>query len=124
ERCVQILADLDEAEEAAHAGTAHPRGVLRVTSSITFGSRHLAPVLATFMARYPEVQVDIELSDRAVDLVEEGMDAALRIGLIGSQQLVGRKVAETAMICCASPAYLDREGTPARPEDLSRHRCL
>jgi len=124
ERCVQILADLDEAEEAAHAGTAHPRGVLRVTSSITFGARHLAPVLASFMARYPEVQVDIELSDRAVDLVEEGMDAAVRIGLIGSQQLVGRKVADTTMICCASPDYLQRHGTPVRPEDLTQHRCL
>ena len=124
ERGVQLLADLEEAEQAAQSGTATPRGTLRVTCAITFGTRHVAPLIATFMARYPEVEVDIELSDRTVDLVEEGFDLAVRIGPIGSQQLVGRRVAETRMICCASPAYLARHGRPEAPEDLGGHACL
>jgi len=124
ERSVQLLSDLAEAEEAAHAGTASPRGTLRITCAITFGTRHFAPVIASFAARYPDVRLDIDLSDRAVDLVDEGYDAALRIGLIGSQQLVGRKVAETRMICCAAPAYVARHGAPKKPEELARHRCL
>ncbi len=124
ERCVQVLADLAEAEEAAHAGTAAPRGTLRITCAITFGTRYLAPVVASFAARYPDVRLDIDLSDRAVDLVDEGYDVAVRIGVIGSQQLVGRKVADTRMICCASPAYLARHGIPREPGDLGKHRCL
>lgn len=124
DRSVQVLADLTEAEEAAHAGTATPRGTLRITCAITFGIRHLAPVVGSFMARHPDVRLDAELSDRAVDLVEEGFDLAVRIGTIGSQQLVGRKVADTRMICCAAPAYLALHGTPAQPADLAAHRCL
>lgn len=124
ERSVQILADLEEAEQSAHAGTATPRGTLRVTSAITFGTRHLAPLIASFMARHPEVRIDIELSDRAVDLVEEGFDLAVRIGAIGSQNLVGRKVADTRMVCCAAPSYVARHGRPRSPEDLAQHACI
>lgn len=124
ERTAQVLADLAEAEEAAHAGSAVPRGTLRITSSVTFGARHLAPVVASFMAKHPDVRVDIELSDRVVDLVDEGFDAAVRIGAVGSQQLVGRKVGDTRMLCCASPGYLAAHGTPQQPEDLASHRCL
>lgn len=124
ERAVQLLGDLEEAEEAAHAGTARPRGTLRLSCSITFGSRHLAGPVATFLARYPAMRLDVELSDRAVDLVDEGFDLAVRIGTIGSQNLVGRRVGETRLVCCAAPAYLAAHGTPARPEDLSGHTCL
>jgi len=124
ERCVQLLADLEEAEQSAHAGTVRPRGTLRLTSSITFGARHLAPAIAAFMARHPEMRFDVELSDRAVDLVEEGYDAAVRIGDIGSRNVVGRKVAVTRLVCCAAPSYLARHGEPRRPEDLAGHVCL
>jgi DNA-binding transcriptional LysR family regulator len=124
ERCVQLLADLEEAEQTANAGTATPRGTLRLTSSITFGARHLAPVIAEFMTRYPQTRFDIELSDRAVDLVEEGFDVAVRIGAIGSQNLVGRKVGTTRLVCCAAPAYLAAHGVPRAPEDLAQHVCL
>ena len=124
ERCVQLLGDLEEAEQAAHAGGVAPRGTLRLSVAITFGSRHLAPVLASFMARYPDLRLDVELSDRAVDLVEEGFDLAVRIGLIGSQQLVGRKIAETRLVCCAAPEYLARHAPPRVPEDLATHVCL
>jgi DNA-binding transcriptional LysR family regulator len=124
ERCVQLLADLEEAEQTAHAGSARPRGTLRLSGPITFGARHLAPAIAAFAARHPEVRFDVELSDRAVDLVEEGFDAAVRIGPIGSQNVVARKVGVTRLVCCAAPSYLARHGEPRRPEELTAHTCL
>jgi DNA-binding transcriptional LysR family regulator len=124
EHCVQLLADLEEAEESAHAGTVKPRGTLRLTCATTFGVRHLAPAVVRFVERHPEMRFDVELSDRAVDLVEEGFDIAVRIGSIGSQNLVGRKVGETRLVCCAAPAYLERRGEPTKPEDLAAHACL
>jgi len=124
ERCVQLLADLEEAEQSAHAGTVKPRGTLRLSCSVTFGERHIAPAIADLARRYPELQFDVDLSDRAVDLVEEGFDAAVRIGQIGSQNLVGRKVGMTRLVCCAAPAYLEARGLPRKPEDLATHACL
>ena len=124
ERCVQLLADLEEAEESASAATIRPRGKLRLTSAITFGARHLAPAIADFITRYPAMQFDVELSDRAVDLVDEGFDVAVRIGSIGSQNLVGRRIGATRLVCCASPSYLARHGEPATPEDLEAHACF
>ncbi|HVP88431.1 MAG TPA: LysR family transcriptional regulator [Casimicrobiaceae bacterium] len=124
ERSVQLLADLEEAEQSAHAGTLKPRGTLRLTCAVTFGERYLVPALAELGARFPELQFDVELSDRVVDLVEEGFDAAVRIGAIGSQNLVGRKIGETRLVCCAAPSYLKRRGEPKKPEDLSAHTCL
>jgi DNA-binding transcriptional LysR family regulator len=124
ERCVQLLADLEEAEQSAGAGTIRPRGTLRLTCGTTFGARHLAPAIAEFIMRYPEMHLDVELSDRTTDLVDEGFDAAVRIGAIGSQNLVGRKIGETRLVCCASPSYLERHGEPKQPEDLDKHACL
>jgi DNA-binding transcriptional LysR family regulator len=124
ERCVQLLADLEEAEQSANVGTVEPRGTLRLASSVTFGSRHLAPALAEFAARHPAMRFDVELSDRVTDLVEEGFDVAVRIGETGSQNLVGRRVGATRLVCCAAPSYLARHGTPRTPEDLARHACL
>ncbi len=124
ERCVQLLADLEEAEQSAHAATLTPRGTLRLTAPVTFGARHLAPAIAAFVGRHPQMRLDIELSDRAVDLVDEGFDAAVRIGNIGSQNLVGRKVGATRLVCCAAPAYVARHGEPETPEDLAAHACL
>ncbi|HEY7944768.1 MAG TPA: LysR family transcriptional regulator [Casimicrobiaceae bacterium] len=124
ERCVQLLADLEEAEDSASASTITPRGTLRLSAPVTFGERHLAPAIGAFVARYPEMRFDVELSDRAVDLVDEGFDAAVRIGAIGSQNLVGRRIGETRMVCCAAPAYLERRGEPKLPDDLAAHECL
>lgn len=124
ERCVQLLADLEEAEASAGAGTAVPRGTLRVSCGVSFGTQHVAPAVAAFMAKYPDVRLDLELSDRVVDLVDEGFDAAVRIGAVGGQNLVARRVGDTRLVCCASPAYLARYGEPRTPEDLARHACL
>lgn len=124
ERALQLLADLEEAEAAVTAGALAPRGTLKLTCSITFGERHLAPAIADFGARHGELRFDVELSDRMVDLVEEGLDLAIRIGASASQALIARRIGETQVICCASPAYLRRHGAPATPADLAGHRCL
>jgi len=124
ERAVQLLADLEEAEQSASEGGVTPRGTLKLTCPITYGERVLAPVIAAFAARYPDVRVDIDQSDRVVDLVDEGFDLAVRIGAIRSQLLVARRIGTTSIVCCASPAYLARHGTPNAPEDLARHACL
>jgi DNA-binding transcriptional LysR family regulator len=124
ERAVQLLADLEEAEQSASEGGVTPRGTLKLTCPITYGERVLAPVIAAFVARYPEVRVDIDQSDRIVDLVDEGFDLAVRIGTIKSQLLVARRIGAAGVVCCASPAYLARHGTPRVPEDLAKHACL
>lgn len=124
ERCVQLLADLEEAEESAHAGTVTPRGTLRITCGTTFGTRYLGSAIAAFIERYPQMRFDIELADGASDLVDEGFDAAVRIGSVGSVNLVGRRIGETQLVCCAAPSYLARRGEPKKPEDLATHACL
>jgi len=124
ERCVQLLADLEEAEIVVTSGAVVPRGTLKLTCSITWGIRHLAPAIAAFVERFPGLRFEIELSDRAVDIVDEGIDLAIRIGDIGSQSLIGRKIGAMQLVCCAAPAYLAAKGTPQRPEDLAKHACL
>jgi DNA-binding transcriptional LysR family regulator len=124
ERCVQLLADLQDAELAAGESAARPRGTIRLTTSINFGVRHVSPAIGAFLARYPEVSFDVSLSDRIVDLVEEGYDLAIRIGSAGSETVVARKLGEARMVACASPAYLKAHGVPQTPEDLARHACL
>ncbi len=124
EHGVQLLADLDEAEASASAEAVVPRGTLRITCGTTFGNAHLAGAVAAFMARHPQVRFDVELSDRMTDLVDEGFDAALRIGGSAASNLVGRRIGTTALVCCAAPGYLARHGEPRVPEDLAQHPCL
>lgn len=123
-RCVQLLADLDEAESAAHAGRARARGTLRVTCAVNFGLHHVSPLIAPFQQAHPDVKLDISLSDRMVDIVEEGFDLALRIGELRSTALIARKLGETEAWTCASPEYLARRGTPVTPRQLAEHNCL
>ncbi|TAK43338.1 MAG: LysR family transcriptional regulator [Betaproteobacteria bacterium] len=124
ERCVQLLADLEDAEGAAAASSARPRGTIKLTCSINFGIRHVAPAIGAFQAQHGEVRFDVTLADRIVDLVEEGYDLAIRIGATGGETVVARRLGESRLVCCASRAYLERHGTPRSPEDLARHRCL
>jgi DNA-binding transcriptional LysR family regulator len=123
-RAVQLLHDLEEAEREAARAAVSPRGTIRLTTSVTFGTRHLAPLLAEFLARCPEVKLDVQLSDRMVDLVEEGFDLAIRIGGTGSENLVARRLGETRLVPCASPDYLKRHGAPRTPEELASHNCF
>ena len=106
ERAVQLLADLEEAEQEAARAAVVPRGTIRLTTSVNFGVRHLAPAIAEFLAQHAEVRFDVSLSDRVVDLVEEGFDLGVRIGTSGSGNLVARKLGETRLVPCASPLYL------------------
>jgi DNA-binding transcriptional LysR family regulator len=124
ERSVQLLADLEEAEAAVSSGAVTPRGTLKITCSMTFGIRLLAPAIAAFAARHPAVRFEIELSDRQVDIVDEGIDLAVRIGDIGPQTLIGRRIGSMQLVCCAAPAYLAAHGTPRLPAELARHACL
>lgn len=124
ERAVQLLADLEEAESAIGATALVPRGTLRLTAPTAFGERYLASVVAEFARRYPDMRLECELSDRRVDLVEEGLDLAVRIGVGGSATLIARRLGSVDLICNAAPAYLERHGVPAVPEDLAQHRCL
>lgn len=124
QRAVQLLADLEEAEKEAARAAAVPRGTIRLTAAVTLGVRHLAPLVADFLARHPEVAFDVSLSDRIVDLVEEGFDLGVRVGAIGTENLAARKLGETRLLACASPDYLAAHGTPQVPEDLERHNCF
>lgn len=124
ERCIQLLSDLEEAESLATSSTAEPRGTIKLTCSINFGIRYLAPAIGAFQQRYPAAHFDVSLSDRFVDLVDEGFDLAVRIGEAGNSNLIAKKIGEMRLVCCASPAYLKRYGKPKQPQDLAKHNCL
>lgn len=124
DRCRQLLADLEEATLAASMSAAHPTGRLRVNAPVSFAVNHLGRVLPGYTQRYPDVTLDVTLSDRVVDLVEEGYDLAIRITRIQDSSLVARKIAATRRIACASPAYLKKHGKPREPKDLADHACL
>ena len=123
-RCIQFLQDLEEAEEEAAGAAGTPRGTLRLTAPVNFGVREVAPALATFSMQQPEMKFDVQLSDRVVDLVEEGFDLAIRIGRPGSENLVARRLGEIRVLVCASPNYLKLHGTPVTPDDLTHHNCF
>src|SRR5205823_2809506 len=101
-----------------------PRGTLRLTASISFGVRHLAPAIAEFASRHRQLRFDVELSDRTVDIVDEGIDLAIRIGEIGSRSLIARKIGVSQLVCCAAPSYLASHPVPKVPADLASHACL
>ncbi|MEI7431706.1 MAG: LysR family transcriptional regulator, partial [Betaproteobacteria bacterium] len=124
ERCTQLLADLEEAEASVSGKAQHPRGRLRLTAPIALATLRLAPAFAAFAQAYPDVTLDIVLSDGIADFAEEGLDLAIRVGRVGSDNLVARRIGETALLVAGSPDYLARAGTPSQPEELSRHACL
>jgi len=124
ERSVQLLNDLEEAEALAGQTVAAPRGTIRLTCSYNVATHRLAPAIASFVARYPQVRFDVTVAERIVDLVDEGFDLSIRIGRVGSEQLVARKLGETMLVVCAAPAYIDRRGAPVQPDDLAAHDTL
>jgi len=124
ETCTRLLAEIEEADAAVSAGRADPRGILRVALPASFGNQHVAPLVPRFVARYPDVQLSLSLSDRNVNVVEEGFDLAIRIADLADSSLAARKLAPNRRVVCASPAYLQRHGTPRTPEDLAQHNCL
>lgn len=118
----RLLADYDMAIRENHA--APPRGMLRVTAPTVFGRRHMAPVVTKFLMRYPDIQIELILNDRNLDLIDNGIDLALRIGVLDNSGFVARKLGMVRRMTVASPAYLQRHGEPARPEDLAQHQLI
>jgi DNA-binding transcriptional LysR family regulator len=123
-RARAILAELDEVERALSAGKAQPTGRLRLSAPSLLGRLLVAPILPEFLRRYPALSIELMLADRPVDMIEEDIHLALRVGRLPDSQLVARKLADIRMIVCAAPAYLDRHGTPRVPEELHAHDCL
>ncbi|MDR3514456.1 MAG: LysR family transcriptional regulator [Azospirillaceae bacterium] len=124
EGCKRALAEVDAAEARVAAQGETPRGTLRVTAPVAFGTVRLVPDSTRFLAMYPEVSLNFELTDRWVNLIEEGFDAAIRIGELSDSSLVTRALAPYRLIPCASPDYLRRKGMPRQPSDLRDHDCL
>ena len=124
EDCQRLLTDLANAEASVSAGGVKASGYLRITAPAGFGRRHVAPLVPRFLALHPEVNVSLNLSDRVVDIVNEGFDCAVRVGDLPDSSLVSVRLAENRRLCVATPAYLQRAGTPRTPSELSRHECL
>lgn len=125
ERCVQVMADLEEAEQEVTQLQAEPRGTLKINAPMSFGTLHLAPALAKFMQRYPRLRVQLMLNDRFVDPLEEGFDITLRIAELPiSSSLMVHPLLPAPRILCAAPAYLKRRGSPSHPRELRQHSCL
>ena len=123
ERCKRILEAFDEAKQEAIDSQGTARGVLRVAAPVTFGAMHLGEIVARYLEDHPKVNVQVLLGDRYVDLIDAGVDVAIRIGRLQDPGLVTRRLAPCRMVVCASPAYLNRHGTPCNPDDLRRaHR--
>jgi len=124
ERCVTLLADLAEAEDIAGQASAQPRGTVRLTCSHSMAEQRVAPAIARFVERHAEVRFELVVSDRMVDLVEEGFDLAIRVGQVGSDRLVARRLGSMRLLLCAAPIYLERHGVPSSPDELARHNAL
>ncbi len=124
ERCRRLLADLDEMETLVGSGRSEPRGTLRVTASVLFGQLHVAPAVRAFLARHPAVEVELLLLDRVVNLVEEGLDVAVRIGPLADSSLIAVPGGQVRRVVCASPDLLEARGEPRHPDDLASLPCV
>jgi DNA-binding transcriptional LysR family regulator len=124
DRAARLLADAEAAESALVAQSATPRGTVRLAAPMSFGVREVAPILPDFLARYPEISIDLHLSDALVDVIGEGFDIALRVGELADSSLLVRRLAPVPAVIVASPAYLNRRGRPSHPAQLAGHDCF
>ena len=124
ERCLRILADVKDAEESLSRTRLSPSGRLRVDAPTGLSNEILVPALPSFFEKYPDIQLELGCSDRPVDLIEEGVDCAVRGGQLADSTLIARRVGMLNFVTCAAPSYLERFGTPKHPRDLERHRCI
>ena len=120
----RILVEIEEAEADVTRFSKSPKGLLRVNAGVAFGLHQLAPALPRFLARYPEIEIDINITDRVIDLLEEGADIAIRSGALRDSSLTAKKICDMQRLICASPAYLKKHGTPRVPQDLLGHNCI
>jgi DNA-binding transcriptional LysR family regulator len=124
DRARTIISDLGEAERAAQDERATPTGTLAVAAPLLFGRMHVAPMLARFMQKFPQVRAELQLSDRVVNLIEDGIDVGIRIGHLPDSQLIVRRLGETRRVVVASPSYLRKHGRPKHPDELARHDTI
>ncbi len=124
ERCMQILIDIDEMENSLANLHQHVSGRLSISAPMSFGIKHLPQLLTTFQKQYPDVSIDINLTDKKIDLVDEGVDVALRIGKLSNSSLIAKKITNIQICICASPEYLEKYGEPKTPDELEQHRYL
>ena len=124
EDCQRVLADLNQAESSVSAGGVRASGHLRITAPAGFGRRHVAPLVPRFLALHPDVSISLNLSDRVVDIVNESVDCAIRVGDLPDSSLISVRLADNRRMCVAAPAYLARAGVPQHPSELVRHECL
>jgi DNA-binding transcriptional LysR family regulator len=124
ERCRRILADIEDAEQSLVNEQVEPRGQIRATAPVLFGQLHVAPAVTAFLQRFDRVEVELLLLDRVVNLVDEGLDLAIRIGALPDSSLIAASVGQMRRVVCASPDLLDRVGPLAHPRDLARQRCV
>ncbi|MBN1207444.1 MAG: LysR family transcriptional regulator [Myxococcaceae bacterium] len=122
--CLRILEDVEAAEAAVGQLRETPRGLLRVSVPFTFGQAFLGPILPELLQRYPELRVGIDLTSRRVDIIEEEFDLAIRIGRLSDSALISRRLGETRLVLCGSPAFLRRQGTPRSPQELASHEVV
>jgi len=123
-RAKSMISELDDAKDELSALRADPRGLLSVTAPAAFGRRYLTPAVSSFLKQYPLMEIDLHLSDQVIDLAEQRLDVALRIGTLPDSDLIATKLAPLNRLACASPAYLERHGIPETPLDLVHHNCL
>lgn len=123
-RSKELLAGLEEAESELLSRSSAARGMLRINAPVTFGILHLAPLWGAFRERHPQVRLDLTLSDRIVDVVEEGYDVAIRIAALPDSTLVSKRIAGTRIVLCASPRYLEASGVPSHPSELANHAVI
>ncbi|MBH3412238.1 LysR family transcriptional regulator [Pseudomonas putida] len=121
---LRLLGEVQQVEHDISGQAQALRGTLRLSAPLSFAMAHLGCLLTEFLQLHPQVDVEVDLSDRAVDLIGEGYDLALRIGALDDSSLVARRIADVERVYCASPAYLDARGVPTRPEQLAEHDCL
>lgn len=124
QKTLRLVSELDELEADIQQHEQIPQGTLKLSAPVNFGELCLAPVLAMFLKAYPQIKVDLTLSDQFVNLLEEGFDLALRIGTLADSSLIARRIASTRMICCASPGYFKDRPLPQAPQDLVEHHCI
>lgn len=124
EQCRRILSDIQEAERALSQHQSEPSGPIAVTAPVRFGEMHVAPAVAGFLERYPKTRVELLLLDRVVDLLEEGVDIAVRIAPLADSALIARPIGSIRQVVCASPALLQRVGEPVHPQELADHPCV
>ncbi len=123
-RCKDILEQIENTELALTGMQKQPKGILKVSAPASFGRKHISPVLGKFLSLYPKIDLQLQLTDKVIDIIEQGFDVAIRIGRLEDSNLVAKKLSPNCRVLCASPAYLRQFGTPQHPNDLADHSCL